>query len=404
MEEWNRDILINLLDSLIDYRGKTPKKTSSGVPLVTAKIIKGGRILPFEEFIAEDNYDSWMVRGLPQPGDVVLTTEAPLGEVAQLDNTKVALAQRVVTLRGKKGILDNTYLKYFLQSDIGQKRLIARETGTTVTGIKQSELRKVEISYPDFDTQCRIASILKSLDDKIALNNRINHNLEEQAQALYKSWFVDFEPFKDGMFVDSELGMIPEGWRVGTVNEIMDIQSGFPFKSRSFVERGQYLLITIKAVQDGQLTISGADSLDVPLPSKMPNYCNLNVGDILLSLTGNVGRVCIVDRDGLLLNQRVAKMAPKKEYNRAYTYFLARNEKFKESMYQIARGTAQLNLSPVETGNLQIVIPPSDVLVFFSRIATPLFKSITATLREMISLQSSRDVLLPQLISGQLTC
>ena len=177
MEEWKSDILINLLDALIDYRGKTPKKKSSGVPLVTAKIIKGGRILPFDEFIAEDDYDSWMVRGLPQPGDVVLTTEAPLGEVAQLDDTKVALAQRVVTLRGKKGILDNTYLKYFLQSDIGQKRLSARETGTTVTGIKQSELRKVEISYPDYDTQCQIGAILKSLDDKIALNNRINHNL-----------------------------------------------------------------------------------------------------------------------------------------------------------------------------------------------------------------------------------
>ena len=177
MEEWKSDILINLLDALIDYRGKTPKKKSSGVPLVTAKIIKGGRILPFDEFIAEDDYDSWMVRGLPQPGDVVLTTEAPLGEVAQLDDTKVALAQRVVTLRGKKGILDNTYLKYFLQSGIGQTRLSARETGTTVTGIKQSELRKVEISYPDYDTQCQIAAILKSLDDKIALNNRINHNL-----------------------------------------------------------------------------------------------------------------------------------------------------------------------------------------------------------------------------------
>ena len=231
-----------------------------------------------------------------------------------------------------------------------------------------------------------------------------NHNLEEQAQALYKSWFVDFEPFKNGKFIDSELGIIPEGWHVGTVNEIIDIQSGFPFKSESFVERGQYLLITIKAVQDGQLTISGADSLDAPLPSKMPSYCNLKVGDILLSLTGNFGRVCIVDRDGLLLNQRVAKLTPKKEYNRAYTYFLARNEKFKESMYQIARGTAQLNLSPVETGNLQIVIPPSDVLNHFSCIATPLLKSITATLREMISLQLSRDVLLPQLISGQLTC
>ena len=190
MEEWKSDILINLLDVLIDYRGKTPKKTSSGVPLVTAKIIKGGRILPYDEFIAEADYDSWMVRGLPQPGDVVLTTEAPLGEVAQLDDTKVALAQRVVTLRGKKGILDNTYLKYFLQSDIGQKRLTARETGTTVTGIKQSELRKVEISYPEYDQQCRIGAILKSLDDKIALNNRINHNLCASRVKTKRLFFV----------------------------------------------------------------------------------------------------------------------------------------------------------------------------------------------------------------------
>ena len=177
MEEWKTDILENLLDALIDYRGKTPRKTASGVPLVTAKIIKGGSILPFEEYIAEEDYDAWMVRGFPQPGDVVMTTEAPLGEVALLDNRKVALAQRVVTLRGKQGILDSTYLKYFLQSAIGQSRLSARETGTTVTGIKQSELRKVEISYPTFQTQRKISAILKSIDDKIALNNRINHNL-----------------------------------------------------------------------------------------------------------------------------------------------------------------------------------------------------------------------------------
>ena len=231
-----------------------------------------------------------------------------------------------------------------------------------------------------------------------------NHNLEEQAQALYKSWFVDFEPFKDGKFIDSELGMIPAGWHVGSVKDIINIQSGFPFKSESFVERGQYLLITIKAVQDGQLTISGADSVDAPLPIKMPNHCILKVGDILLSLTGNIGRVCIVDRVKLLLNQRVANLAPKEELNRAFTYFLARNDRFKDCMYQIARGTAQLNLSPVETGNLQIVIPPHDVMNRFSCVATPMFEAIITSLREMISLQSSRDSLLPQLLSGQITC
>ena len=104
--------LEDCMDALIDYRGKTPKKTDSGIPLITAKIVKNGRILPVNEYIAADDYEAWMRRGIPQPGDIVMTTEAPLGEVAQLDDRKIALAQRVITLRGKPGLLDNGYLKY----------------------------------------------------------------------------------------------------------------------------------------------------------------------------------------------------------------------------------------------------------------------------------------------------
>ena len=234
MEEWKQYRLIDVLDKLIDYRGKTPKKTTSGVPLITAKIIKNGRIDTPTEFISVDDYDSWMVRGLPKVGDVVLTTEAPLGEVAQLDDENIALAQRVVTLRGKVGILDNTYLKYYLMSNVGQQRIKARETGTTVTGIKQSELREVLVDCPSFKRQLEIAAILKSLDDKIEVNRQINDNLEQQAQALFKSWFVDFEPFKDGEFVESELGMIPKGWRVGTfLDNIKVMPGGTPSTSRN---------------------------------------------------------------------------------------------------------------------------------------------------------------------------
>lgn len=177
MEEWKTNILENLLECIIDYRGKTPNKTDKGVPLITAKIVKGGIIQTPNEFISNEDYRSWMVRGFPERGDVVLTTEAPLGEVAQIENENIALAQRIVTLRGKKDVLDNTYLKYFFLSKIGKGRLIARETGTTVTGIKQTELRQVEITYPKYEVQKRIASILSSLDDKIAINRRINDNL-----------------------------------------------------------------------------------------------------------------------------------------------------------------------------------------------------------------------------------
>ena len=106
-----------------------------------------------------------------------MTTEAPLGMVAQLDRNDVGIAQRLLTLRGKQGILDNEYLLYYLQSPIGQALLRARETGTTVTGIKQSEFRKIQIDIPDIENQRKIGGILRRLDDKIAVNDNINKNL-----------------------------------------------------------------------------------------------------------------------------------------------------------------------------------------------------------------------------------
>ena len=121
MSEWKEYALEDTLEVLIDYRGKTPKKTTSGIPLITAKIIKNGRIEQPTEFIAKEDYAAWMTRGFPKVGDVVLTTEAPLGEVAQLKNNNIALAQRVVALRGKPDLLNNDFLLFLLQSSFVQE-------------------------------------------------------------------------------------------------------------------------------------------------------------------------------------------------------------------------------------------------------------------------------------------
>jgi type I restriction enzyme S subunit len=155
--------LEDCLEALIDYRGKTPSKTDMGIPLITAKVVKGGRIETPTEFIAPEDFDSWMTRGLPKVGDVVMTTEAPLGEVGQILRLPVALAQRIVTLRGKPHLLDNDYLLYMLQAEAFQEQLKGRSSGTTVVGIKQSELRKVPLSLPPVQIQRDVASILKAL-------------------------------------------------------------------------------------------------------------------------------------------------------------------------------------------------------------------------------------------------
>jgi len=237
--------LEDCLDALIDYRGKTPVKTDTGIPLITAKIIKGGRIETPTEFIAKDDYVAWMRRGIPKEGDVVLTVEAPLGEVAQLGPEKIALAQRVVTLRGKAGLLDSTYLLYLLQTEEMQGQLKSRATGTTVLGIKQSELRKVTLTLPPLDLQMSAAATLKALDDRITLLRETNATLEAIAQALFKSWVVDFDPVRakmegrtpEGMdestarlfpdsFEESELGLVPRGWRVLPIGDAVDAIGG----------------------------------------------------------------------------------------------------------------------------------------------------------------------------------
>ncbi len=279
--EWKRYLFEDCMDAIIDYRGKTPKKTKSGIPLITAKIIKNGRIQSIGEFIAEEDYEPWMRRGIPENGDVVLTTEAPLGEVAQLDSRKIALAQRVITLRGKKDFLDNTFLKYLLLSNDVQHQLDGRSTGTTVKGIKQSELRKIELPMPGYETQKPIARILGSLDDKIELNRQTNKTLEKMAQALFKSWFVDFDPVIDNALeagntipdelqdraarrqqqltkpdhqplpddirqlfpsefeLTEELGWVPMGWEAKSIGEIIERkQIGKKYSSKTVESTG----------------------------------------------------------------------------------------------------------------------------------------------------------------------
>lgn len=191
MSEWKEYLLEEVIEKFIDYRGKTPQKTSSGIPLMTAKIVKGGRLLEPTEFIANEDYSTWMTRGFPEINDVLLTTEAPLGEVALVKDKNVALGQRLITLQTKKKLCDSVFLKYYLQSFEGQSTLQSRASGSTVEGIKSAELKKIEISLPPIDEQKSIASILSSLDDKIDLLHRQNSTLEKMAETLFMQWFVE---------------------------------------------------------------------------------------------------------------------------------------------------------------------------------------------------------------------
>lgn len=376
MEEWKQYRLIDVLDTLIDYRGKTPKKTSSGVPLITAKIIKNGRIETPTEFISVDDYDSWMVRGFPKVGDVVLTTEAPLGEVAQLDNANIALAQRVVTLRGKSDVLDNTYLKYYFLSNVGQQRLKARETGTTVTGIKQSELREVIVDVPPYEVQVGITKVLKSLDDKIECNRRINENLEQQAQALFKSWFVDFEPFKDQPFVESELGMIPQGWKVELLGNLIEIKYGKDHKKLS----------------DGHYPVYGSGGL-----MRYVDRALYEGESVLVPRKGTLNNVMYVNESFWTVDTMFYSI-PKVQNIILFTYIFLRNK----DLASLNAGSAVPSMTTEILNNMQIVLPPPAKLKEFNTLAFSLYNQIKHYNVESRRLAELRDTLLPRLMSGEI--
>ncbi|WP_244079714.1 restriction endonuclease subunit S [Escherichia coli] len=436
--------LEDCMDAIIDYRGKTPKKIDNGIPLITAKIIKNGRIQEVNEFIAIDDYDDWMVRGLPLEGDVVLTTEAPLGEVAQLDARKVALAQRVITLRGKKGILENDYLLYLLQSSFVQNQLDGRASGSTVTGIKQSELREIILRLPPVSLQKSISHQLKCLDKKIDLNNKINKTLEQMSQTLFKSWFVDFDPVVDNAldagnpipealhsraelrqkvrnsadfkplpaeirslfpseFEETEPGWLPKGWKYGNLNDVTKILSGFAFKSKDFGDEGKSV-IKIKNINiDKTIDIDHTQKISDIVAKDVKRF-QLFDGDILMAMTGaTVGKFGILaskNHEEYYLNQRVAKFETDKK---AYLYCILNQESTERFIINTAQGSAQPNISAKDILSIPLTLPSNEIITIFNTFVDPLFYRMIANTKVSLSLTELRDTLLPKLISGELS-
>lgn len=413
--QWPTYMLEDCMEAIIDYRGKTPKKTTFGIPLITAKIIKKGTILPVEEYISPDDYNEWMRRGLPKQGDVVLTTEAPLGEVAQLQNSKVALAQRVVTLRGKNGFLDNTFLKYLLLDNSVQNLLKSKSTGTTVTGIKQRELRKIKLSFPPFSEQQAIAHILGTLDDKIELNRRQNATLEAVAQAIFKEWFVDFGPVRAKMEGRQPEGMSreiadlfpdrlddegkPEGWEWAVLSDCCEINP------KRVLQKNKYA--------------SYLDMSNMPTTNALPHKWNMRNftsgmkfmnGDTLIArITPCLenGKTAFVD---FLKNGEVGwgsteyiVLRPKANISPFWGYLLSKTDEFRKFAIQSMTGTSGRQRVQVDQlAGFQIVKAPDTIHNIVKMQFDSIVRKLSKNRNEANILIDIRDTLLPKLISGEL--
>ena len=451
MSKFESKILVDCLDSLIDYRGKTPKKSENGIPTLSAKSVKMGEIFYDRAFyISPETYNKFMVRGIPKKGDVLLTTEAPLGCVARLDRDDVGLAQRLITLRGKNNILDNGYLMYYLMSPIGQYELKNRATGTTVQGIKRSEFEKVLIKLPPLPEQKAIAHILGTLDDKIELNRKMNQTLEAMAQALFKSWFVDFDPVLDnalaaGNPIPDELEAmaekrrsliakenviasgakqsrrlidtnpelaalfpssfafnevlgkwIPEGW------EVKKLESISPCNKNSWTNRNspkQVDYVDLSNTKNGDILETTIYSYE-EAPSRAKRI--LKIGDTIFGTVRPGNRsFAYIGKDGLTGSTGFAVLSPSKIEYRAFTYLYATQEEMIELFAHLADGAAYPSINSSVIAESHIVYSGDVLLSRFENLAGSNISKMMSNKIESETLTQLRERLLPELISGR---
>lgn len=397
--EWNEYTLEEIIDKFIDYRGKTPKKTTHGIPLITAKIVKDGRINPYQEYISEDDYDNWMTRGIPQEGAIILTTEAPMGEVAQLlTNEKVAFAQRIIVVEGNKDYVDNTFLKYLFQSPKFQHKLREKETGTTVTGIKSKELKKIVIDIPkSMDVQIRIATILNSLDRKIELNNQMIASLEELASTLFKCWFVKFEPFG---------GRKPQKWIETSLDSVSEVKGGkrMPKGTNLSLSPNSHPYIRVRDMNKSVFLNKNNSMEYVPddVQSSISRYI-VKTDDIIISIVGTIGLVSIVDSslNNANLTENCVKLTNLDGITRSWLYLFLVSEKGQESIRKLTVGAVQQKLPIKNIKSITFNLPSSDALTDFDNLVKPILNRISVIYSENYTLSELQNKLLPKLMSGE---
>ena len=293
-----------------------------------------------------------------------------------------------------KDVVDRRFFYYYLKFATGG--FLGALNGSVMVHITKSSMEKMIIRIPKkLEDQRRIASILSSLDRKIELNNKINADLEEMAQAIFKNWFVDFEPFKDGKFVDSELGMIPEGWKVGTLGDITKNKSA-KVKERNDVK-------VLSPVTTGELVLSEEYFTKQVFSSSIAKYKIVNKGDFAYNPArvniGSLGRNEF-DFDGCVSPVYVV-FSVLDGYENYFDLF-RKTDFFKDSVASLAIGGVRQSLSYDDLSSIEVIIPSENAVEEFNNLYNQMKKTIKANKLENSRLSLLRDTLLPRLMSGEI--
>jgi type I restriction enzyme S subunit len=379
--EWKEVRLGDVCSELSDGLHKAPKFIVNGEYIfVNAKNLYNGYILDNDP-TKKTSHEEYLKYKKPLGKHTILySIDGTIGNIAKYRGEKCVLGKGACYINCNPEIVESSYLYYQLQSPHFKSYIHLMSTGSTIKHISLKTMRDYVFELPSLEDQRRIASILSSLDRKIELNNKINADLKEMAQAIFKNWFVDFEPFKDGKFVDSELGMIPEGWKVGTLGELCNFK------------RGKNLL-TKNAIDEGVPVVAGGLE-----PSCYHNVANTGAPVITVSGSGaNAGFMRMYHVPVWASDCSFIDISCENFY---FVYcFLKVNSKL---LKHAQTGAVQPHVKPSDIHDFELVIPDKESIYDFQDKVKSFFDKIASIQKENSRLSLLRDTLLPRLMSGEL--
>jgi len=432
MSSRGRVTLESICSLITDCPHSTPVWTDSGYLVIRNQNIKKGQLDLSEcSYTDHAHYLIRVRRAKPQFGDLIFTREAPMGDVCMVpEGLECCVGQRQVLLRPDPEKVIPGYLLYAIQSPEVQHEISWSEgTGSTVSNVRIPVLKKLGIPLRPLSEQVEIATLLGALDHRITLLRETNATLEAIAQAIFKSWFVDFDPVRakqegrapEGMdettaalfpdsFEESELGLVPRGWRVRAISEVAEIVKGKSYSSKDLTDSHHTALVTLKSFERG-----GGFRLDgfKPYTGGYKPAQVVEPGDLIVAYTDVtqaaelIGKPAIVvgveDHSTLVASLDVGIVRPDAEHvSRQFLYGLFRTEVFQSHTFSHTSGTTVLHLAKDGVGSFQFVCPPADVVNAFTEMAESLAQRNQTNIDQMRTLAALRDTLLPRLISGQL--
>jgi type I restriction enzyme S subunit len=368
----------------------------SEIDYIDISSVKEGRVTETKR-ISKDRAPSRAKRVI-RDNDILISTVRPnLKHYTFISKSSEQLIASTGFVVISAKIIDPHFLYYFLTSKSYTDFLAAiADTHTSAyPAFTPDVIEETVIPFPPITEQKRIGSVLSAFDDKIKLNYEINKTIKSIGFTLFKHWFK---------FSEKSHEKAPKGLRMGSIGDIIQIQAGFAFKSRDFLEEGTHGVVKIKNISEDTVNIKDTQFISKETASSTDERFLINSGAVLIAMTGaNVGKIGIVPKTDktLWLNQRVGMFKEKVEYGKYFIFFLLSSKKYQRILKNIAKGTAQPNISSSEIESIEIVLPPLQEIEKFGRFFDPFFRYLTSNLYENEKLSKLRESLLPNLLSGK---